>query len=348
MGMEATRIPQLVDFVDRLVATGEVSAAAVAVADEQRTSYATAGWQQPEWAGKGNRASPVSRRTEFDLASLTKPFTATAALLLEQRGEMKLETRLGDLLPDLPRVVSDQPLQALLRHRAGLIPWFPFYCDGTTDIEPERFADGGLWGPVPGDEEDGMYSDLGPILWSLLARRAGYSVLDVLRGTIEPLPTYAPDPTSTAGTHLSNQREVELAERLGIEVPESSKTLLGKPQDGNARLIAMPGHAGLFGGLASVLSLGREWLAPSHMSLDSVDSALSTSGRHALGWWRGREELEGLGREAFGHNGFTGCSLWLSPIRNRVMVMLAHRTSLSDTLAQARREFHRLAITLKI
>jgi CubicO group peptidase (beta-lactamase class C family) len=46
------------------------------------------------------RDEPMTRDTAFDLASLTKPVaTATSVMILVERGELRLDDRLGRLLP---------------------------------------------------------------------------------------------------------------------------------------------------------------------------------------------------------------------------------------------------------
>jgi CubicO group peptidase (beta-lactamase class C family) len=47
--------------------------------------------------------------------------------------------------------------------------------------------------------------------------------------------------------------------------------------------------------------------------------------------------------EAFGHVGFTGCSLWIDPARDRYFVLLTNRANgggTIDEMREARRAFH--------
>ncbi len=351
--LEFVESRRLATFASQVCASGEVSAVVVGVCDGQRVRYAAKGWQQPTVV-EGVDRQLATLSTVFDLASLTKPFTATAALLLDEAGELPLATPLGTLVEELPEPASKLLLDSLLRHRSGLIPWFPFYTeDRSGDLADSRFRDPRLWLAPPKNGQDGTYSDLGPILWSILAQRAGHAVLPTLDPVLSPLPTYLPVLEHTAGTYLSNQREVEFAAELDIEVPKSRQVYCGIPQDGNARVLSTLGHstlghAGMFGDLASVLALGVEWMAPRRLPQDAVDEGIAGPGRYALGWWRADKTLDGLEKLAFGHNGFTGCSLWIDPSSERVMVMLAHRLTLSDTLAEARREFHGLALKYRI
>lgn len=347
---EPVAAPALAEFARRLVATGEVSAVVAAVGRRRRLASATGGVLDPT----DEASRPVARSTWFDIASLTKPFAATVALVLDRRGDLSLSSPLAEYVRGLPPVVRRFPLEATWRHQAGLVPWFPFYTE-VSETTVERFADAALWKQATGPHErahgrtgggvPATYSDLGPILWSLLARAAGCD-LGAALAECGLAAVYEPEPTKTAATALSNQREVELAAALSIRTEVETVVRRGVPQDGNARVIRQSGHAGLFANLEVVLGLGTEWLQPRLLDQTTVDSALRSKGRYALGWWRADPERDALPPTAFGHNGFTGCSMWLEPERQRIMVLLAHRTTLSDTLDRARREFHRLALDM--
>jgi CubicO group peptidase (beta-lactamase class C family) len=54
--------------------------------------------------------------------------------------------------------------------------------------------------------------------------------------------------------------------------------------------------------------------------------------------------------ESFGHNGFTGTSLWIDPVKERVFVLLTNRTHNHPlpfvNINAVRRRFHDLAIDM--
>jgi CubicO group peptidase (beta-lactamase class C family) len=62
----------------------------------------------------------VSERTNFRLASLTKPFTAMAVLLLVREGRLTLDTRVGDIVRDFPAYGREIRIRHLLTHTSGL------------------------------------------------------------------------------------------------------------------------------------------------------------------------------------------------------------------------------------
>jgi len=64
---------------------------------------------------------PNTIRTRFRIASVTKPITATAVMLLEQRRALSLSARLDSFLEDLPAAWRPLTVHQLLTHTAGLI-----------------------------------------------------------------------------------------------------------------------------------------------------------------------------------------------------------------------------------
>jgi CubicO group peptidase (beta-lactamase class C family) len=54
--------------------------------------------------------------------------------------------------------------------------------------------------------------------------------------------------------------------------------------------------------------------------------------------------------ESFGHNGFTGTSLWVDPVKERIFILLTNRTHAHSlpfvNINSVRRRFHDLAIQL--
>ena len=75
---------------------------------------------------------PVTERTNFRLASLTKQFTATAILLLAKDGKLRLDDRIATILTDLPPNARDVTVRQLLTHTSGLWAYEDFVPDSQT------------------------------------------------------------------------------------------------------------------------------------------------------------------------------------------------------------------------
>lgn len=63
---------------------------------------------------------PVKHDTMFQSGSLGKQFTATAMLLLQERGRLSLEDRIGKYLPEPPAAWAPITLRELLDHTSGI------------------------------------------------------------------------------------------------------------------------------------------------------------------------------------------------------------------------------------
>lgn len=66
---------------------------------------------------------PVTARTNFRLASVSKQFTAAAILLLAEDGKLSLDDPVKRWLPSLPPAADAVTIRHLLSHRGGLIDY---------------------------------------------------------------------------------------------------------------------------------------------------------------------------------------------------------------------------------
>lgn len=335
-------------LLERAVAEGEYSALAGRVARGSEILWeGAAGMAQPE--------RPAQLSTRFDLASLTKPFTATLALQLDKTGQLPLGMPIGEIWPGAASRLARKPLEALLRHRGGLWAWTPLYAEGMPDLDemPRLLTDGRFLGaPIP------TYSDLGYILWGHAAATVtGVRLMKLLRqGVLGPLGLERvqgrPSPLlDLARCYAGHEKEIELAAEQGIELEPFVPPHLGDPQDVNARLYqGYAGHAGLFGDLASVHRWTLAWLEPGDV-LDPVRVRAAWSGRgpYVLGWARPaayKSAETTLPRQARGQLGFAGGSVWIDPSTRFVSILLGHRTSSTSDLSRFRRRWNELSFGL--
>lgn len=84
--------------------------------------------------------TPVTERTNFRLASLTKQFTATAVLLLVADGKLRLDERVADVLPSLPAHARAVTVRQLLTHTSGIWAYEDFVPDSQTTQVKDRDA----------------------------------------------------------------------------------------------------------------------------------------------------------------------------------------------------------------
>ncbi len=78
------------------------------------------------------RKDSLNIDSQFELASVTKPLTATAILMLAEEGKLKLDDEVRDFFPDFP--YEGITIRQLLSHRSGLINYVYF----TDDLWPNK------------------------------------------------------------------------------------------------------------------------------------------------------------------------------------------------------------------
>lgn len=140
---------------------------------------ATGGWG---WADLDKRQY-IDEHTRFNLASLSKQFTALAVLMLVQDGELALDEPLARYWPELPGQLGQPTIGQVLRHTAGLPDYIePLYQAGREDAVVtvaetlEVLADSPTLRFTPGERFE--YSNTGYFLLAQLVERvSGQSLL---------------------------------------------------------------------------------------------------------------------------------------------------------------------------
>jgi CubicO group peptidase (beta-lactamase class C family) len=101
----------------------------VLVASKGRTIFNNAyGMADLEWS------VPNSPTTRFNIASMTKQFTAAAILLLEDRGKLKTSDPVKKYLPDAPASWDNITIYHLLTHTSGIPDDAAKYQPGPPDL----------------------------------------------------------------------------------------------------------------------------------------------------------------------------------------------------------------------
>jgi CubicO group peptidase (beta-lactamase class C family) len=134
----------------------------------------------------------------------------------------------------------------------------------------------------------------------------------------------------------------------------------GEVHDGNANFMGgVAGHAGLFSTAEEVFKIAQQFL-PNYTTLLKPETCELFRTNFTKGMNEDRSfafqlaSTEGstagtrMSPESFGHNGFTGTSLWIDPVKERIFVLLTNRTHNHPlpfvNINSVRRRFHDLAI----
>src|SRR5688572_1049361 len=141
------------------------------------------------------RGKPLDSHAVFNLASVSKQFTAFALLLLEQQGKLKLDDPVVKHLPELAASARGLTLRQLMHHTGGLRDYIELlYMKGRGDADGSTIHETMLAlarqtapNEKPGVEWD--YSNTGYFLLGVvIARASGQSVAEFSRQQIfEPL-----------------------------------------------------------------------------------------------------------------------------------------------------------------
>lgn len=302
-------------------------------------------------------APGVQAETVFDVASVTKVVATTAiAMLLFERGELRLDTPVGELLPgfvigransELARRVT---LRNLLAHNSGLPGYVEFFRKEATASGLFRACLGLPIEAEPGERNE--YSDPGFILLGkaleILCRDSLSSV--ARKRVFEPL-------GMKATCYRPARPRWEQIAPTEIDETFRQRRIQGEVQDENAWVLdGVAGHAGVFsnvpdllrfaGGVLESYKDGSGIFKRETVELFSERQAPDGSSQ-ALGWDTPSMSGSSAGRffssKSIGHLGYSGCSLWIDLEASVAVVLLTNRTwpdRKSQAIKQVRPAFH--------
>lgn len=123
------------DPIDELMRsyTGDVPGASVLVVKDGRSvvsrSYGLADLET---------RAPATPATNYRLASITKQFTATAVMLLEERGLVEYDDPISRYFPSLPPATRNVTVRHLLTHTSGLVDYEDLIPESQTEQVYDR------------------------------------------------------------------------------------------------------------------------------------------------------------------------------------------------------------------
>lgn len=118
--------------------------------------------------------TPLGTDGVFELASVTKPFTATAIMLLVQDGKIRLDDPIDKYIDHAPSAWKEITVQELLSHTSGIkgLGWVESDGSPLLDITTKRYFDEVAKLPLefaPGERAE--YSDSGYFLLGMIIER---------------------------------------------------------------------------------------------------------------------------------------------------------------------------------
>ncbi len=311
----------------------------------------------------GNRR-PVQKKSLFDLASLTKIFTTTAFLTLVDAKKISLDTPIqkifGEFTGKRPVAASIDPqtkrlrpptaefanrlidtriptFRHILTHTSGLPASTDFF-EKRTDpfLLPKTYQKQLLSDFIQQlnfaypPETKTVYSDIGYILLGeAIARLSGVTFWEYLQSAVlRPLHlqrlSYSPGKPAVPTENCLWRKRLCFG-----EVHDEKAASLG----------GLAGHAGIFATAAEAAKLGQLYLNKGKLgnlrvlsaktAQEAVSPQKSSGGiRRGFGWIlpdaQGNSPVGRAPSSDYGHTGFTGTLLWVSPKRNLVIALLTN------------------------
>ena len=255
---------------------------------------------------------PANRETIYDLASLTKVVaTTTCTMKLVEAGQISLDARATDYVP-FPWC-GDMRVRHLITHTAGFTAGKYRYKDHNNLLDMVKdYTQSGIVAP-PGTRY--TYSDIGFMLLGLVVEAAGGDTLDAVANRM----IFAPLGMMDTGFNPPDDKKPRCA--ATEKCAWRQEVVQGVVHDENAFAAGgVSGHAGLFSTAADLAKFCRALLAGELVSESTLDEML-TFGRvpkypwQGYGWKLDPRLSDSLGalpsRNAFGHTGWTGTSMYL-------------------------------------
>lgn len=336
-------MPSMIPAIDRIVTAAiaqRVFPGAVVLVAHEGVLRHTAAYGSTMYADPGSQ--PVTLTTRYDIASLTKVFTATAVLQLYDAGAIMLDRPAADYLPGLQ--ARGVTVRHLLTHTSGLVLQLSaLRAVGADELRAAVYATNPTYSPGT----HVAYTNINSMLLGDIVAAVSDQPLDQALRTLllEPLGLeatgFCPDlsvHTNTAPTEWDTEWRGTLVQ--GVVHDESTFALGG-----------VAGHAGLFSTATDLWRFAQMWLDQGVMQqrrfLRAATVALATrdhtrelaqaaggtaqAGEEALrcglGWMLERPTFMGQApADTYGHTGFTGPALAIVPSERLIVVVLSNRT----------------------
>ncbi|HYW29892.1 MAG TPA: serine hydrolase domain-containing protein [Gemmatimonas sp.] len=264
---------------------------------------------------------PVNTATRFELASLTKAFTAAGIMLLVEDGKVDLDAPISEYLSDAPANWAGVTTRHLLYHTSGLprigeafrsrtIPW-PL--DMSTKVVYEA-ARGDTLSSRPGATH--TYSDVGYVLLGMITEKAsGTPWRDFVRSRIL-------EPLGMKDSYVMDLEHIHRNEARGYTLRRGEVVNIRRVYQ-----VELPSHAGIFSNLTDL----TKWDAALYDNRLLREASLTSTWTPArlidgnvfpygAGWFVSCQ----AGRPVHQHTGLTGTEMVRFPADTLTVIVLTN------------------------
>ena len=341
---DVLRSATIEQLLERAVAQNLIEGGVAVVGNHRGILSTTARGRLSSAAG----SPPISERTIFDLASLTKVIATTPAVMkLLDQGRISLSDPLSRWFPEFAEPGREEiTVLNLLTHTSGLDDV------GVSSDQPMqsaiRKAAAQKYRSRPGNHFH--YADINFILLGELVHRASGETLNAF------CQEQIYGPLGTSQTMFLPPRDL-----AGMIAPTSGGGC-GTVQDPNARRLGgVAGHAGLFSSAYDLSRYARMILGggvlddrrilSEQIVTQMTSPYVSDNGAvlRGLGWDMNSPFSAPKGslfsQASFGHTGYSGSSIWIDPKQDLFVILLTNRLNYRDvhTFNQLRRDVSTVA-----
>ena len=276
--------------------------------------------------GASAEAAPATPDSVFDLASVTKLYTATLASILHDAGEVDLDAPIGDWVA-VGAELSQTTSRELLTHVSGLPPWWEEQSTRASTISK-------LYELAPSPQQRGelVYSCTGYSMYAMsLEQKYGTTFDQILRARLlDPLGL-----EETVFSPSGERYEIVTAKEPKEDVPP------GKVHDPRARALdGISGNAGLFANSTQVarfldaLAGGDSAVITAGVRRQLFTPSASSEWEQAIGFRFQDVGRLGSASHFFSHSGFTGTLAMTNPETSVSGVLLTNRLQCDTTREQ--------------
>lgn len=322
-------------------------------------------------AGAADRATekPIAEDTMFWIASMTKPITASAVMMLTERGEFSLDDPVAMYLPEFSelRDEADNPVRITVRqclmHVTGLAEVGGAETVGIQSLEklmpliaakPVAFKPGSEWRYCQSSIQ---------VAARIVEVVSGTSFPEYLQGRLfDPLEmkdtTFAPTDAQWKRIATAYARTGEGVDAKLEAAGEQMKSLRASSEGYPRASGGLYGTARDYERFARMILRGGEYEGVRYLSEASVKAMVTpqtgdlevgfTPGNAwGIGWCvvaKPQGPTAGLHPESFGHGGAWGTQAWIDPVAERVQLLMVQRTNFPNSDASPLREAFHLAV----
>lgn len=355
--------PRIVEAMDRAIAAKEIAGSVTLVADADKSLHLAAqGFADLE------RKTPMQEDSIFWIASMTKPVTGAAVMMMQDAGKLSVDDPVSKFLPEFKQLkdAGDKEVAVTIRqcltHSCGLSEVSPQESGNVTTLKdlmpliaakPVQFAPGSKW----------QYCQTGI---NTAAR-----VVEVVSG--QDFATFLDErlfgPLGMKDTTF--YPTADQAKRIAVSYSRNAAGELGKAGLmflGNAPVTSRERYPRANGGLfstaadyatfARMILRGGELGGKRYLSEKAVQqmttvqsgdlvTGFTPGNGWGLGWWVIREPqgvTASLSPGTHGHGGAYGTQAWIDPVKKRVHLLLVQRANFPNSDGSAvRQAFHEAA-----